>query len=519
MVILKSFASIRPFCTSRPAFTAGVLCLVWTCLVRLPFAHVIHDDEAFYSVVASRWLEGELPYSASFDIKPPGLFAIFAVAQMLFGSSLVTIKGVEIVFTAWGAYSLHRLMRRHGSPEASVLIGVLYPVFSLFFVGVSSPCQLILAAFTIAAFLWLLDSGAAATRRQTFASIALAGLMIGYACLVKQTAAFEALGMLGWLVWQAWLKKDIRPSLIFCVAAAVPVMAFGLYFAVAGHLGEVIEAIAMTAVQRSQLNMSADADACPELVLRLWHVMAIIKPVIVLIAGSALALLRLRRLQLVFASPLIALTLIWYAAVVVGLLVLRSPEIWYGYDLIPPALILFCGVLCHGMAFSPHQRRQWIVAYSVIACLQPLLMDHKMLFSDGPDGRPDYIGNVRAAQSLKAAGLSRNDSLLVLSRGHYAHVLTHAMPNVRYFNAMHLWCVFPTPDKDPLGEALSARPRFIVFSGSDYMIGCAQLDRLKMVEPVLAADYDRVAEVSGRWDHFSIYRRKIDHVSASVKSE
>ncbi|WP_155847608.1 ArnT family glycosyltransferase [Asticcacaulis benevestitus] len=487
--------------------------------MRLPFAHVIDNDEAFYSVVASRWLKGELPYSASFDIKPPGLFAIFAVAQMLFGSSLATIKGLEILFTAWGAYSLHKLMKRHGSPEASVLIGLLYPVFSLFFVGVSSPCQLIQAAFTIAAFVWLLDSGVAAARRQALLSAGWAGLMIGCACLVKQTAVFEALGLLGWLVWQAWLKKDVRPSLIFCAAAALPVMAFGLYFAVAGHLGDAIEAITMTAVQRSQLNMSADAGACPELILRFWHVMAIIKPVIVLIAGSVLALLRLRRLQLVFTGPLITLTLIWYAAVVVGLLVLRSPEIWYGYDLIPPALILFCGILCHGMAFSPHQRRPWIVAYSVIACLQPLLMDHKILFSDGPDGRPDYIGNVRAAQSLKAAGLRHNDSLLVLSRGHYVHVFTHAMPNARYFNAMHLWCVFPTPDKDPLAEALSVRPRFIVFSGTDYMIGCAQLDRLKIVEPVLAADYDRVAEVSGRWDHFSIYRRKIDPVAASVTSE
>lgn len=40
--------------------------------------HVIHDDEAFYAVVAQRWLHGELPYVASYDVKAPGVFAVLA---------------------------------------------------------------------------------------------------------------------------------------------------------------------------------------------------------------------------------------------------------------------------------------------------------------------------------------------------------------------------------------------------------------------------------------------------------
>src|SRR5215475_12070257 len=93
-----------------------VLILAWACAVRLPYYGNVNDDEFFFSVIAQRWLEGGLPYVASYDVKPPGLFALYASAQALFGQSLATIKGLEILFTALGGFALYRLARKHGGP-------------------------------------------------------------------------------------------------------------------------------------------------------------------------------------------------------------------------------------------------------------------------------------------------------------------------------------------------------------------------------------------------------------------
>ncbi len=490
------------FCRQRPQLCAAVLLVVWTCAVRLPFLHVVHDDEAFYSVVASRWLRGEWPYISSFDIKAPGLFALFAAVQAVFGASLGVIKGLEIAFTAAGAWGLYRLVARQVSPRAALCASGLYPVYSLILLGVSSPCQIVQAALTIWAFAFVLD--AIATRRARDA--ALAGLMIGLAITVKQTAAFEALALLTILVWKmrAW-----RPIAAFVALAMVPALAFAACFAAAGHLGEAYTAVVTLAGLRSQANMSqAPAAWYLDGLARLGHYPALIKPLLVVTCGAALALLRRKRLNAAFSLPVVDMTLIWYAAAVAGMLVVRSPEAWYAAPLIAPSLILFAVVLCHGIAFSPRARPLWTAAFVALAVVQPLVIAAPSLVGQGYLGPPDWRGNVSAAQGLVSAGLRPDDNLLVLSRGQYVYLLTGALPKARYFNAMHLLCRFPTPDADPLAVAFATRPKFVVMSDDGLALSCAEGGQLLRIRDILAKDYVPLGTVTGAWDRFELYKLK-----------
>ncbi len=100
----RAFAAALPF----------VLILAWSATVRLPFYGTATGDEFFFSVVAREWLHGSLPYVSTFDIKPPGLFFIYAVAQALFGDSYATIKGMEIVAVAAAASLLYAMLRSSG---------------------------------------------------------------------------------------------------------------------------------------------------------------------------------------------------------------------------------------------------------------------------------------------------------------------------------------------------------------------------------------------------------------------
>ena len=495
---------------NRPQLCVGLLLLAWTCVVRLPFLHVIHDDEAFYSVVASRWLRGELPYVSSFDVKAPGVFALFAAVQALFGASLGVIKGLEVVFTVLGAFGLYRLLIRHASAWTGICAGALYPIYSLILLGVSSPCQIVQAALTIWAFAFALDSLVDKTcARKVWAgktgrAAALAGLMIGLAITIKQTAVFEASALLFVVMWQtrAW-----RPVVAFLGACALPGLGFMLYFAVAGHLADAVDAVVTLAGLRSQANMSqAPAAWYLDGLARLGHYPALIKPLLVVTCGAALALLRRKRLNTVFDLPIVDLTLVWYAGAVIGMLVVRSPEAWYAVPLIAPSLILFVLVLRHGIAFAPRVRPWWIAAYVAAAVVQPLVLAAPSLIGQGALGPPDWQGNKHAAQVLVASGLRPDDTLLVLSRGQYVYLLTGALPRARYFNAMHLLCDFPTPDADPLAAAFATRPKFVVMSDEGLALSCAEGSQLLRIREALAHDYISLGTVTGAWDHFALYR-------------
>ena len=182
----------------------------------------------------------------------------------------------------------------------------------------------------------------------------------------------------------------------------------------------------------------------------------------------------------------------------------RSPDIWYGFVLIPPFLALAAIVLRHGVAFRPDQRAAWIGAYLLAAAAQPFLVPDAI----APSSLADYTGSVRAAGALRMAGLKPGDNLLVTGRGHYAYLMTGALPKAKYFNAMHLMCAFPTPDADPLAAAFATRPDFVLASDPGIYMGCQLPERAAALNAELAAHYQAVSRVGGRWDSFTVYRRR-----------
>lgn len=500
-------AVLRRFAVARPDVSAFILLLVWTCLVRLPFLHILHDDEGFYSAVASRWLRGELPYVSSFDVKAPGIFAAFAVIQAVFGVSLYVIKGTEIVFTALGGFGLYRLLARHGSMRAARLAAFLYPVYSLTLMSMASPCQILQATATIWGFVWVADAATVATRAQRLMFAALGGLAIGCAVTLKQTAAFEGAGLFAWMVWQALRRREVAPLMAFMLAGAAPTLAFVGYFAAAGHLADLYRDTVTIAWQRSQLPLP------PRLLP--WYLEAprriglmpgLVFPIITVTCGVALAALRRQRLRrLGVASDL---GLVWYVAAVAGLLINREPEAWYVTTLVAPSLVLFCLVLCEGVDFPSSRRFIWLALLTALAAVQPLIGMPQALMADNFSGEPDYLGAKRTAEALKAAGARPGDNMLVISRGHYIYVMSGTLPKSRYFNAMHLLCDFPVPDADSIETSFAARPTYVVLSDPSVAIACAQVTRMRRVKAHLAYDYDLMTTVHGRWDSFNLYRRK-----------
>jgi len=184
-----SSVAIEPL-ASREAATGAVGPLVflavvaWTALVHLPFYGLDGPDDAFYVEAAHLWTKGSPPYIGAFDVKAPGFFAVLAAAQLVFGASLATLRGVTILFTAIAATALYAMSRAFHGRSTAVLCAALFPIlFEIY----GDAAYAVLCAFTALAFLAVLSDV------PPMKKAVLAGLAIGAACSVKQTAALEAI--------------------------------------------------------------------------------------------------------------------------------------------------------------------------------------------------------------------------------------------------------------------------------------------------------------------------------------
>jgi len=476
--------------------------LVWTCAVRLPFYGNVNDDEFFFAVVAQRWLEGGFPYAASYDVKPPGLFAIYAAAQALFGESLATIKGLEMLFTALGGFGLYRLALRHGTRTLALWCGLLYPVYSLALSGVNAANLILQLPFVIFAFL----AGADFQRRR---AALLAGLMMGLAGMLRQAVVFETLAVLGLLLWHSEGRR-LRVTLSFVAGALLPLAGFAFYFLFEGHLRAAFDAVIVAALVRSGGQLVAADGPGAALQPGAWDVVAGIfamaPPVLVLWGSSLLACVRWDRLKHSVPPDFLVMAAVWLAAACVDVMTAHTMFAYYLLLTVPPLLLLSGALVGHGLEISGQRRTAWQAALVLLAIFWPLAADRIALFSTDMAGPDDRLAAERAADRLQQLGFQPGDRLLVVNRGLLTYVAAKADPPTAYFHPTHLLCVFPTPEADPLGQALNARPRFVVLGDPAIVRPCEQPARLRRVEAFLKAGYRQVGQVTGTWDRLFIYR-------------
>src|SRR3954464_12635439 len=61
----------------------------------LPFS--CGRDQSIYALVGEGVLHGKMPYRDLWDFKPPGIFLVYALAQGLFGRSMLAVRLLEVL--------------------------------------------------------------------------------------------------------------------------------------------------------------------------------------------------------------------------------------------------------------------------------------------------------------------------------------------------------------------------------------------------------------------------------------
>jgi hypothetical protein len=206
-------------------------------------------DQGIYAVVADAMVRGGAPYKEAWDFKPPGIFAVYAVARVLFGHGEHGVRVLEAAGFASLVGAFVILSRRWVGERRAGLLGGLLAVGTqaqLEFWHTGQP-----ESFGAVALAWALvcathePSGPHARRKELAAWVACGALYAAAAMLKPPLGGgfLVSLAAVAQRVWQRTERPD-RPKALGSVAVtfgaggALVVGAVALYFAAKGALGD-----------------------------------------------------------------------------------------------------------------------------------------------------------------------------------------------------------------------------------------------------------------------------------------
>ncbi|MCH7944423.1 MAG: glycosyltransferase family 39 protein, partial [Armatimonadetes bacterium] len=150
----------------------------WASL-RFPFG----PDQGVFAQVGRTILEGGLPIRDSFDVKPPGVYLAYALAESVFGPYAWSIRLLDLVAVFLTSVCLLFVFDRFDR-RAGLFAGALYPLvyFGCFSYAYTAQTEGFSNLFLSASFALLL-----CTKREGGLGIVLAGASVGVAVLTKTT--------------------------------------------------------------------------------------------------------------------------------------------------------------------------------------------------------------------------------------------------------------------------------------------------------------------------------------------
>jgi hypothetical protein len=206
----------------------AVCLLLISILVRFPyyFIDVINWDESTFILMGQSLLDGHLPYTELWDIKPPLAFVAFAFFIAVLGKSILAIRiaGTLCVFlTSWFVYIVGRELGdcTHSSATQSESfktspsgmprdrsVGFLAGILTIFAMslirgGQSTLTEHVACVLLLGGLAWLV------TRSMTPGVLFLGGLLLTGATLVRLNLAYVVLGVGIWLLYSKFRHQKV----------------------------------------------------------------------------------------------------------------------------------------------------------------------------------------------------------------------------------------------------------------------------------------------------------------------
>lgn len=167
-------------------FLGFILLFVTVVRIRL-LGFPLERDEGEYAYMGQLMLQGIPPYQLAYNMKLPGIYALYAIFEALFGQTASGIHAGLLCANLTAIILLFLLCKKLFSSTAAIVAGATYAALSLSYsvLGFAAHATQFIVPCVLGGFLLLLH----ALEQPRVILFFLSGILLGLSVLVKQSAA------------------------------------------------------------------------------------------------------------------------------------------------------------------------------------------------------------------------------------------------------------------------------------------------------------------------------------------
>ena len=224
--------------TWRTLVWASLALVAWIFILRFPFYYTsMLPDEGLFLTASNEWLHGAHLYRDVWDNKPPGIFVVYALIVLLFGTTWASMHiaaGLTILATSMLTGLL--ALEISGHRRAGLIAAFVLPAYTLDLGGDGANAEMFMMPLQALAALLLVRQARRGLGGGALAAAVAFGLLEGLLLELKFPVIFETALLGFWLVVAAWRNGATRAAIVRFVTiaalawAAVPAAVFLLFW-------------------------------------------------------------------------------------------------------------------------------------------------------------------------------------------------------------------------------------------------------------------------------------------------
>ncbi len=172
--------------------------------------------------MAQAWVDGHLPYTLLWDVKPPLTFLFYAIIIFLFGKSFIAIRLIGALLVALSSFFAFKITVLLSNRKAAMASGIASVVMQSMFGSIQGVMsEHILMFFFMGGLYLLMDY-------HNYARLFLGGILLGVSLMVKISIAFPILflgiALLFLLYRDTGLREMVKKILVLTAPAILVVL-------------------------------------------------------------------------------------------------------------------------------------------------------------------------------------------------------------------------------------------------------------------------------------------------------
>ena len=225
----------------------GLLAAAITVFLGIPTLNYVYGpDQALFAYIGGRIIRGEGLYVDVWDVKPPGIFLIYGVLDLLPGPQVRVLRAADLLYSATTVFAIYALAATYWGRLAGAVAGAFYGVVYVVATGYWHSAQP--DSFMVLPLILALLAYEYARRRGSAELAVCSGLLFGFAAQLRPVVLLVPAVLLLVDVWSSTAgasrlgrrlrSEAMRRALTVVVGAAAVELVVLLWLAVHGAVGE-----------------------------------------------------------------------------------------------------------------------------------------------------------------------------------------------------------------------------------------------------------------------------------------